>query len=530
MKAAIYARVSTEEQVQNFSIENQLEQLHKYCQQHDYQVVGEYVDPGFSGTTLDRPALVKLLNHAKSRLFEVVVVYKLDRLFRSNRHMYNTLADWEELGISLGSVTEPFDTTTTMGRAYLGMASTFAEWERNTFIERSRDGLRKAIDKGIYSGGIIAYGYRLRQDTKQLEIDEQEAKVVKDVFRWLVEDKLSCYSIAQRLNAFRIPTRYAKDKRGIKGKATASIWRPGRVYNMLRNTAYKGRWLYGKRGRKKQLIEVACSSIIDEATFEQAQIRLKQNNLWADRNQRRQYLLRGLIKCGVCGHSYTGYCSRTTHNGELRYYRCNQNGNRANLLSARCDAPTIPAPLVEDLIWQQISEFIQNPKVVAEALKDRLDTYQQATCIADLAQARHRLGDLKEAERRLLRLYADPAENYSKESLDGALADVINNRQLVQKRIQELEEAIASEDEQRRKLADVQEILATLQDRLQNVTSEAKQEVVRNLVSEITIGKLDDGTPTLRIVFAFSKDQFDEPSGVQLHSSRMPVRLLRRPL
>ena len=141
-----------EEQTQNFSIENQLEHLRKFCKQHSYEVHKEYVDPGWSGTTIERPALTELLKDAERKLFDVVLVYRLDRLFRSNRHMYNTLAKWEEKAISVSSVTEPFDTTTTMGKAYLGMVSTFAEWERNTFMERSQQGIRKAVESGIYSG------------------------------------------------------------------------------------------------------------------------------------------------------------------------------------------------------------------------------------------------------------------------------------------------------------------------------------------------------------------------------------------
>lgn len=145
MKAAIYANVSTEKQVQNYSIENQLEHLRKYCEQHNYGVFREYVDPGWSGTTIDRPALMEmeLLKGARAKLLDVVLVYKLDRLFRSNHHMYNTLAEWEELGISVSSVTEPFDTTTTMGKAYLGMASTFAEWERNSLYGAKSTGYYK---------------------------------------------------------------------------------------------------------------------------------------------------------------------------------------------------------------------------------------------------------------------------------------------------------------------------------------------------------------------------------------------------
>ena len=151
--------MSTEEQAHNFSIQNQVEALLKYCEQNGYQVIKQYIDPGWSGTILERPALSELLHDAKAKLFDMVLVYKLDRLFRSNRHMYNTMAEFEELGIAFASITEPFDTTTTMGKAYLGMASTFAEWERNTFMERSRDGLRKAVEQGIFSGGIVTYGY-----------------------------------------------------------------------------------------------------------------------------------------------------------------------------------------------------------------------------------------------------------------------------------------------------------------------------------------------------------------------------------
>ena len=392
MRAAIYARVSTEEQAQNFSIGNQLDQLRKYCQQRSYQAVGEYIDPGWSGTTLDRPALTKLLKDAKSNLLDVVVVYRLDRLFRSNRHMYNTLAEWEEMGISLASVTEPFDTTTTMGKAYLGMASTFAEWERNTFIERSRDGVRKAVEKGFYSGGIVAYGYRLNPDTKKLEIDEPEAKVIRDMFRWLIEDRMTCYSIARRLNALHIPTRYTKDGRGIRGKAVAGLWRPGRVYNMFRNPAYKGEWLYGKRGHnRKQLIHGICPAIVSEVTYDAGQKRLKENNLWTDRTHRRPYLLRGLIKCGVCGHSFTGKYSRRANNTEDRYYRCNRNGQRGNLLSDRCYAPTVRGDVVEELVWEQICEFIQSPNTVREAIKDKFDACHQAEYVADLVQTRRRL-------------------------------------------------------------------------------------------------------------------------------------------
>ena len=528
MKAALYARVSTQEQAQNFSIGNQLDHLHKYCQQHGYQIIEEYVDPGWSGTLLERPALTKLLSDAKAKIFDVVVVYKLDRLFRSNRHMYNTLAEWEELGIALASVTEPFDTTTTMGKAYLGMASTFAEWERNTFMERSRDGLRKAVEQGLYSGGIVAYGYRLNPDTKQLEIEEQEAKVVRDIFRWIVSEGMTCYSIAPRLNAFSIPTRYTKDKRGIRGKKTAGIWRPGRVYNMLRNPAYKGEWVYGRRSKTRQLIKGKCPPIVDSQTFDLAQAKLRENNMWADRTRRRPYMLRGLIKCGICEHSFTGYYTRRANKTEDRYYRCNRNGNKGNLLSERCYAPQIRADVVEELVWKQICEFIQNPEVVSKVLKDKFDGCHQAEYIAELAQTRHRLNELKEAERRLLVKYADPIYDFSDEALREALAEIKASGNIVQARIRELEKAIASDEEQRQKLHDVSTILHTLKERVKDATYETKRKIFELLLKEIRVGRAESGTTILNIVYFFSKDLLEASPDTQLHSSRMPLWILRR--
>jgi site-specific DNA recombinase len=529
MRAAIYARVSTEEQAQNFSIENQLDNLRRYCRQRGYSVTGEYVDPGWSGTIIERPALTKLLDDARAGLIDTVVVYKLDRLFRSNRHMYNTLAEWEERGISLSSVTEPFDTTTTMGKAYLGMASTFAEWERNTFMERSRDGTRKAVEKGLYSGGIVAYGYRLNPDTKRLEVDERESKVVADMFRWLADDGMTTYSIARRLNALGIPTRYAKDGRGIRGKATAGVWRPGRVYNMLRNPAYMGEWEYGKRGRKRQLVKCACPALIDSETFGKAQARLRENNLWADRNSRRPYLLRGLIKCGICGHAYVGSYSHSGKN-ERRYYKCDRKANRGSLLSQACCSPSVRGDVVEDLIWEQICQFIQDRETIQEAFRNKFDACQQATYVAELAQTKRRLNELKLAEQRLLVKYADPANNYSEGALEGALAEIRNNVATVKIRITELESTIATDEERIHKLNDVQDILDSLKEAIPDASLEVKRKVFKELVKEVRVGKTEDGTPLVNIVYWFSKDFTKANSDVRLHSSRMSLWLLRRPI
>ncbi|MDD4858650.1 MAG: recombinase family protein [Dehalococcoidales bacterium] len=538
MKAAIYARVSTEEQAQNFSIGNQVERLRKYCSDKEYPIVEEYVDAGYSGTTLKRPALTKMMDDARAKLFDAILVYKLDRLFRSNRHMYNTIAEFEDLGIQFASVTESFDTTTAMGKAYLGMASTFAEWERNTFMERSRDGMRKAIQSGQYSGGIIPYGYQLNPDTKKLEINEEEAKIVRQLYYWVNEKGMTCYSIAPQLNALGIPTRYSKDGRGIRGKATARLWRPARVYNMLRNSTYKGEWVYGKRSKKRlnSPVITTCPSIVDSDTFNKARNNLKDHCLWADRNSKRLYLLRGLVKCEICGHSYSGYCSHSTRNGELQYYRCNRNGNRGNLLSEACDSPSVPAKLLEDWVWEKITNFVKNPETVRMAIETRLELTNDDDYRAQIDDAEKRLEELIESEKRLLRLYADPKGQFSKEALDSELEEIVHSREIIKKHISALTDAQANEKAYRKRLENIGFILGKLNKSIQYATPETKRAVIENLLLEVRVGKDDEGNPAIRCVFAFDENNTlpynnieNEAENHQLCSARMSVRLLRRP-
>ncbi|MFW9875837.1 MAG: recombinase family protein [Candidatus Thorarchaeota archaeon] len=509
MRAAIYARVSTEEQAQNFSIDNQIERLQKYCSDKGYIIYEEYIDAGYSGTTLKRPAFSRMMDDAREKLFDIILVYKIDRLFRSNRHMYNTLAEFEDLGIQFASVTELFDTTSAMGKAYLGMASTFAELERNTFIERSHDGTRKAVKSGRYSGGIVPYGYQLNPDTKKLEINEEEAKVVRQIFYLLTEKVMTCYSIAPQLNALGIPTRYRKDGRGIRGKATANLWRPARVYNILRNPTYKGEWVYGKRSKKRLSppITTQCPSIVDIDTFDRAQSQLRANSLWSDRNSKRFYLLRGLIKCDICGHSYCGYTTRSVKNGEVKYYRCNRNGNRGNLLSEACNSPIIPAKLIEDCIWEKIRDFVSNPETVSRVIESRLESKGNYNYSVDINDAENRLEELMESEKRLLRLYADPRSQFSKEALDSGLDEIVNSRNILKKHISELTEAQVSEKEYRKRLENIEFVLSQLSNNIKSATPETKRAVIENLLLEVRIGKDEEGNSFIRMIFAFDENK-----------------------
>jgi len=295
---------------------------------------------------------------------------------------------------------------------------------------------------------------------------------------------------------------------------------------MLKNPAYKGEWEYGKRSKKKaQTIKGVCSAVIDEQTFALAQAKLRNNNHWSDRTRRRPYLLRGLIKCNICGHNFTGCTSRSSNNRELGYYRCNMNVNRGRIFSERCSAPNIKTDIVEELVWQQVCEIILNPEVAKQALEDKYDACNQAEYIAELSEVKHRLEELKEAEQRLLVKYADPAGNFTEEALDGASNEIRANRQVVQDRIKELEKALISEDEKRCKLNDVTEILDTLRQNISDATFETKRKVCELLVQEIRVGKNKDGVTTLNIVYYFNKDWIKDDTKFELLTARPGVHV-----
>jgi DNA invertase Pin-like site-specific DNA recombinase len=150
MKVALYARVSTVNGGQN--PEMQLATLREYCQQRGWAIVEEYVDHGVSGAKESRPALNRLMTDAKRRRFEVVLVWKLDRFGRSLRHLVNSLAEFEALGIAFVSMTDSLDMTTPQGRLMFGIISSMTEFERSLIRERVKAGMKNAKAKGHLPG------------------------------------------------------------------------------------------------------------------------------------------------------------------------------------------------------------------------------------------------------------------------------------------------------------------------------------------------------------------------------------------
>ena len=187
LRCAIYTRVSTENGLeQEFnSLDNQREASEAYIRSQAHEgwklIRDRYDDGGFSGGSMDRPALAKLLDDVRDRKIDVVAVYKVDRLTRSLADFAKLVELFDEHDVSFISVTQAFNTTTSMGRLTLNMLLSFAQFEREITGERIRDKVAASKKRGIWMGGGVPFGYRV--ENRALHIVEEQAKFVRDLFK-----------------------------------------------------------------------------------------------------------------------------------------------------------------------------------------------------------------------------------------------------------------------------------------------------------------------------------------------------------
>lgn len=214
MKAVGYIRVSTEEQAkEGISLDNQASKIKAYCESQDWELVKVFSDEGSSGKNIKREGLKNLLFFLEVDHVDVVVVYKTDRLTRKQRHLYQLLEDtFEEKGIGFKSVTEPFDTTTAMGKGFLGMLGVFAQLEGDLISERTKEALRYKKEKGELVGSP-PLGFEAIK--KELKKNDDELEIVTEIFKLnnnhRGKNKLSLREIAKKLNSSGFRTKKKKD-------------------------------------------------------------------------------------------------------------------------------------------------------------------------------------------------------------------------------------------------------------------------------------------------------------------------------
>ncbi|HBV98719.1 MAG TPA: hypothetical protein DEF36_17010 [Desulfotomaculum sp.] len=286
MRVAAYIRVSTDEQAeQGISIPAQKSRLAAYCQAQGWDFYSFYVDDGYSGKNLDRPAVHCLLEDARAGLFDILLVFKLDRLSRRQRDVLFILEDVLDPGrIGFKSATEPFDTTTAFGKAALGMMAVFAQLERETIIERVKMAKRESARQGRFPGGTPPFGYTYSPETKEMVVDEVRADTVRWIYRRYLSGSAGYQSIAAELEAREVPG------------PTGSTWRRQTVRKMLLNPVYAG--LMSHQGT---LYTGRHEAIISRQIWERARSLALGRKIVKAPPRTGEALLSGIIYCGECG-------------------------------------------------------------------------------------------------------------------------------------------------------------------------------------------------------------------------------------
>jgi site-specific DNA recombinase len=308
MRAVDYDRVSTDEQFKHgYSIDSQKESNKKFIESQNWTHVDTYVDDA-SAKNLNRDDMQRLIKDAKERKFDVVVFYKLDRLVRSVSDLDKLLQIFDANNIAIRSVTEPFDTTTAMGRFLITLVAAIAQWERETISERVSVNMEKKARMGKWPGGQSPYGYKVVD--KELAINSEEELVIKKIFSML--KTYGFYTVAKRLTELGYQT--------INGDP----WHVDTVRGIANNPVYAGYLRYNKNRkdskkppREQNLFEGIQPRIITREEFWELQDTLDKRRGTGGKRETSNYYFSSILKCGRCGHSMSGHKSPSG-----KTYRC----------------------------------------------------------------------------------------------------------------------------------------------------------------------------------------------------------------
>jgi len=263
VRVAIYVRVSTREQAEKgYSIQEQIKSCRGYCEQNGWKVVRIYKENGVSGKNLNRPKLQLLFDHAEEKQFDIVVFWRSDRFTRSLSDLCNLVDYFEEIDVKISCVTERFDSTTADGRLIIHMMGALAEHERQITLERSKIGIRARAREGKWKGGKTPFGYQYNSDTEKLEINQEEATIVKQIFKLYLELG-TINDVTRYLNQKHIPTRNAKK------------WSNTMVGNILSRKLYTGSYTCAD-----EAIQIPELKLIDDETFKKVKKQRKKRKIF----------------------------------------------------------------------------------------------------------------------------------------------------------------------------------------------------------------------------------------------------------
>ena len=358
LRCAIYTRKSSEEGLeQSFnSLDAQREACLAYIQSQKHEgwkpIPTTYDDGGFSGGNLQRPAMTRLLEDIASGKVDLVVVYKVDRLTRSLSDFARLVEAFDRKGVSFVSVTQSFNTSTSMGRLTLNVLLSFAQFEREVTGERIRDKIAASKRKGMWMGGTVPMGYDLKD--RKLVVNEQEAGLVRWIFRRYLELR-SVRALKVDLDQKGIPT---KVRCSVSGKVSGGLpWARGALYELLRNPLYLGQIKHRENvyhGEHQPIVPTELWTEVQRVLTDQAAHQGRAEGAAHPSL---------LVGCVVDGEGRAMVPSHTARRNRRYRYYVSSPGDQGSKSALR-----VPAHDLEAAVWRRIKAFLESPTDLMEGL------------------------------------------------------------------------------------------------------------------------------------------------------------------
>nr|DAS59879.1 MAG TPA: integrase [Caudoviricetes sp.] len=465
-KVALYVRVSTTSQMEEgYSVEEQKAKLESYCDIKDWHIYKVYTDGGFSGSTTERPALEQLIKDAQSKLFDTVLVYKLDRLSRSQKDTLYLIEDiFLKNNIEFVSLLENFDTSTPFGRAVIGLLSVFAQLEREQIKERMQLGkLGRAKSGKSMMWAKTSYGYNYNKDTGTMTVNEYEALAVKEIYASYLAG-MSITKLRDKINE-EYPKQPAWSYRTIRG--------------ILANPVYCGLNQY-----KGQTFQGTHKPIISLADFEQTQRELAKRQQTAKelsnpRPFQAKYMLSGLAQCGYCHAPLKVILGQKRKDGSrFKRYECYQRHPRKTRGvtvyndNKKCESGYYDMELLEHYVLTRIAQLQNDPDKIQELFSD--DT----SPAVDKQAIQKQIDNLTVKLSKLNALYLD--DRITLDELRAKSSDFIKQRSALENEIKKASnDKQAGQRERIEKLLDASSVL--------DMSYDNQKVIVRELIDKVQV-------------------------------------------
>ena len=515
--AAIYARVSSERQRQEQTIQSQTAALRELAEHRELLVPEDLVfeDDGCSGASLQRPALERLRDRAFEGCFEVLLCHAPDRLARRYAYQVLLLEELARGGIEVVFAKQPERSGSPEDELLRQFQGMIAEYERAQIAERCRRGkLHRARAGAVSVLSHAPYGYRYVKKSEHAdafyEIDQLEAPMVREIFDRYVEQRESIVQIAKSLSEQGVPTRTGKP-----------CWSPSTIWAILRNPAYTGQAAYGRRrvtgapakpmrvtrqrdghsGRcayehvgPEHWQRIPVPALITEEQHALAQELLAQNCRLSPRNTRTVSLLQGILVCRQCGHSYYRSSTRSKAGIVHHYYRCSGADSFRRPEGRVCAARPVRIDEIDELVWAQVLALLENPELIEVEIERRLQTLRAEHPASHRREGLER--DLTRAQNALRRLIDGYQEQLiTLEELRARTPELRKREATLRAELDALDAQLHDAETYLKLTETLDAFHARLAANANTLPIEQRQEIVRLVVREVLLG---DDSATIR--------------------------------